>query len=479
MTNHKEVDDRARRLWWILFSIFVFFAAFYTLTALGSIESYDGEMMFRVTRSLVEHRSLVITDEIFHANEPYSVYGLGTSIAAIPFFGAGRLLGQDPRWFVSLLNPFVTALTAALIYDLSRRLRFPPAVCLFVTFGFGIGSLAWPYTKTFYSEPLTTLCLVAATVGGLAFRQGAGNWSLVLVGAALGFGVLTREDTFVAVPLLLSYLVWSGRRGPGVDVQQFASLLVPLLVFVAITWWYHELRFHSLLSGYVAKTGNAFDLSPGTFLTGLYGFLLSSGKGLPFYTPLVLLSVFAWRRFWSALPLECGLFTLLILERVVFFSFLIRWYGGVCWGPRYIVPIVPFLIVPVGFLLSSPKGTSLFRQSIVGGVFLLSVLAQLSGVAVSYPLYWNATINTRLIVPDQIFFSPRWSPLLGQLHWLIQGQHVQWLLPMPWPTLATPVRVALLVIGLLAAGATALLHRSNDRHVSAPAAFTSTSSTRW
>ncbi|MGH7862480.1 MAG: hypothetical protein ACREOS_09605, partial [Candidatus Dormibacteraceae bacterium] len=124
-----------------------------------------------------------------------------------------------------------------------------------------------------------------------------------------------------------------------------------------------------------------------------------------------------------------------------------------------IVPIVPFLIVPVGFLLASSKGGFPLPRLIVGGTFLLSVLAQLPGVAISCPAYWNATINTKLIIPDQIFFSPRWSPLLGQFHWLLQGQHVQWLLPIPWPALVEPARLVLVVVGFAAFAFLLYLHR--------------------
>ena len=72
-------------------------------------------------------------------------------------------------------------------------------------------------------------------------------------------------------------------------------------------------------------------------------------------------------------------------------------------------------------------------------------------MAVYYALYWDATINTRAIVLDQILFSPQWSPLLGQFRWMLEGRGVQWLLPLPDPALEWPVRGLLLSASLSAA----------------------------
>jgi hypothetical protein len=437
--------------------LFIACAALYCLTALGRIDSFDGEMMFRVTESLVERGSLVVRDDVFHTNEPYAVYGLGTSIAAIPLYAAARIAGVDPRAAMSLFNPLVAAGAVSLFYAFGRRLGYPRGMALLLSAGFAVGSLLWPYTKTFFSEPLMTALLLAAAFAAFEARRG-GALAHALLGLSLGLGVLTREDTAALVPLFAAYLFWPRRalergRGGRRTARELVAAALPLVALVGVTVWYHELRFHSLFAGYAERTGNTFGWTASNLFTGLYGQVVSPGKGLLFYTPLVALAPLAWPPFWRRFPLECLLFSALIVERFVLFSFLNRWYGGVCWGPRYVVPTVPFLLLPIGLLLLEPGWASTARRGLVLALGLVSVVAQLPGVAIFYTDYLYA-LDELKITWEQIFFEPRWSPLFGQLGWVLSGRNAAWLIPIGRPGLALPIHLGL--AGLVSAAMLAL-----------------------
>ena len=58
---------------------------------------YDGEIMYRVSESVVLRHSIVISDPIYHYAQPYSPYGIATSLALLPFVALGQLLMHDPR----------------------------------------------------------------------------------------------------------------------------------------------------------------------------------------------------------------------------------------------------------------------------------------------------------------------------------------------------------------------------------------------
>jgi hypothetical protein len=423
-------------------------AALFSLTALGRIDSFDGEMMFRVTESLVERGSLVVRDDVFHTNEPYAVYGLGTSIAAIPIYLLARATGVDPRWAMSLFNPLIAAAAVALFYALGRRLGYGRGLALLLSAGFAFGSLLWPYTKTFFSEPLMIALLLAASLAAFEVRRGSLPAAAAL-GAALGFAVLTREDTAAVLPFFALYVLWPRGRAP-LSAPALVAAALPLALLLGITVWYHELRFQSLFAGYAEKTGNVFAWTASNLFTGLYGQVVSPGKGLLFYTPLVALAPLAWSTFWRRAPLECALFTALIVERFVLFSFLNRWYGGVCWGPRYVVPTIPFLLLPIGLLLLDPAGAALARRVVFLAVGLVSVVAQLPGVAIFYTDYLYA-LDEHKITWEQIFFEPRFSPLFGQLGWVVSGRNAAWLLPIARPELALPVHLGLALTAAAAA----------------------------
>lgn len=428
----------------VTFALFVGAVALYAFTALGFLDSFDGEMMFRVTESLVERGNLRVTDEVFHSNEPYALYGLGTSVVVLPWYLTARTVGLQTRWAASLLNPTVTAATVALLYAFGRRLAFPPRTSALLALVFGLATLAWPYSRFFFSEPLTAFLLLAAAMAGHSLRQRPTVRAAAVLGLTLGLAVLTREDSALFLPLYAAYLWWSGgRRATSASV--LAALLVPLALLLALAAWYHALRFEGFVSGFEAKSGNAFVRDPLQFARGLYGQLFSTGKGLIWYSPVVLLAPFAWRRFARAAPAECVLFTSLIVARVVLFSSWQQWTGGISWGPRYLVPLLPFLVLPLGWLRAP--------RPLVAVVVAVSLLAQLPGVAM---YYWEPFDFARERLGaswDDIYFWPTYSPIVSGFRLLLEGR-VNPPLAAPDGRWSQPLRAALL---LLAAGAFARL----------------------
>jgi hypothetical protein len=414
--------------------LFGAFLAIYLLTAYGRLESYDAEIMFRVTESMLERRSFVIRDEMFGANEPYSVYGLGLSLFAVPFHVAGKIAGVDPRWAVSLLNSVITALAVACLYRFARDLGFGVRRALWLSAAFGLGSLAWPYSRTFFSEPAIGLLLLVAAWSAWHVRRTPGPVAAGGLGLALGLAVLTRTDSVLVFPLFALYLAWPPH--PRWPASTLVAMAVPLVLVLGLAGWYHLLRFDDPVSGATAQIGHSFDWRPGSLATATYGLLISSGKGLAFYSPIVLLALPAWPLFRRRAPLECLLFSGLFLERTILFSAWSQWHGGICWGPRFLVPVLPFLILPIGYWLGERVGM------VAAGTLALSILVQLPGVTLFYgePLDW--ALDTLRVGWHEIYFVPRYSPIMVGFELLLMSK-TEALLPIPSPVWQFPVRVGL------------------------------------
>jgi len=61
-------------------------------------ESYDAQIMFQVTQSMVDHGNFFVHQDPFGINTPYSYYGIGMSLLmALPYWVAERL-HQDPGY---------------------------------------------------------------------------------------------------------------------------------------------------------------------------------------------------------------------------------------------------------------------------------------------------------------------------------------------------------------------------------------------
>ena len=443
--------DRVPR--WVV--LLVFFLSLYLLTANGRMDSGDGEAIYQVTRSMVEKREFAIPppppEEKFYDSfgreipqelldgggaygawgaegHYYSKYGIGQSLIAIPLYLGGLVLGRvvtSPgihfltRFSTAMLNPLVSALVCVLVFGFCTRLGLPTRSAVTLTLVYGLGTIAWPYSKTFYSEPLVTMFLLAS-VYALVFLKNAGRVAkLLLAGGLWGASIMVKLTALIVAPALLLYLVARGRekgQHPRNLIGDLALLFAPVLGSVSVIFWYNAVRFGSGFdTGY-----RAVDWSLTGGVVGLYGLLFSPGRGLFLYMPIVILSAPALLNFYKQHRWEATLFALIVAAYTLVHSAYNSWEGGGVWGPRLLLPMIPFLIIPLGSLLPAISNRKWLEFLFVALLFC-SILIQISAISVNnvrhlQSVYRDSPVNFY----DRTFFQLAYSPLLGQWHSLLE-----------------------------------------------------------
>jgi hypothetical protein len=417
----------------------------------------------------------------------YSKKGLGVSLTAAPLFLLGKALRQPGAvQTAKFTGALLSALTAYILFlAIAAALRTsvvePERVALWATLAWGVGTLAWPYAKTVYSEPLAALGLALLLYGLLSWpsehfasaprplRQAliAGSGLAIIVLAKTANGVVT-----LPAGLYLGYLCWRGRRPLLQQAVCLASFALPVALAVGVTMFYNWLRFGLLLTFPL----DSIERFSTPLATGTVGLLLSSGKGLLWYTPLLWLAAPAWR-FWlrperraSALLLLGCIFLPLLLYAAWF-----DWPGGRAWGPRMIVWTLPAWLVwiaPVFTWLQAPGAR--WRRIGLLSLWAVSCTTQLPGVLVDVGHQEGVDLQGGVTLAEILWRLPQ-SPLLS--YWraigspttdplLAQGfvwTHSPWLagsatvlgilgLLVGWGTLRTlPRRTNLLVLCLVCA----------------------------
>lgn len=357
----------------------------------------------------------------------YSMYGLGLALLEVPFYAAGHLLASlfpgVPKDYltmfaVSTTNTFVSAAWCALCFAFARTLGYTRRACLWIAALFGLGSFAFPYASYGFSEPLLGLCFLGAAYALYLYRLHGNSSSLVWAGALTGLAVLTKIYAVITLPLFAAYLWFALKSRPSQAWSgALISILVPLILFACLTAWYNYARFGGILkTGYhlvdFDRLGGFFTFTPFQILTGLYGLLLSSGRGLFLFLPVSVLSVAALRRFAGAFRPEALLFAALVAEHLLFYAAYGNWHGGSSWGPRFLLPVVPFLILPLGSLLEGPGA----RPRAVRTLGALGFFVQLPAALVNYHLFVRFVQEKNLGLlgrPGDPLFSPSLSPILG------------------------------------------------------------------
>jgi hypothetical protein len=349
---------------------------------------YDGEIMYRVSESMVLRHSVQIVDPIYHANQPYAAYGIGLSLLMVPLVAVGVAVLHDPRALVTLLEPAIAATSVVLLNLLLVELGCSWKRSLLIALCYAFGTLTWYYSGVLFTEPVIALCLVGGVLT-LRYYQRRGEWRwLLMAGVLTGTAVLMRWDSvlLVAAPLGLYGLVAIIRQ-PGTMLRraiELATFGAPIVAAAAVNLAYDLFRFGEALGG-------PYKADPFGFSTplpkGLFGLWLSPGVGLFVYTPILLMSVIAWRWLFQRSPAEALLIVSLFLLWSVFFGRYWAWEGGATWGPRHLVPLIPLLLVPIAFL-PRKKWVEVAAIALGGAGVMIQVLGQL----VPYGLYYGTVV---------------------------------------------------------------------------------------
>ncbi len=400
-------------------ALFLFFFSVYVLTGQGSIQSADGKIMFLLTQAMVENHSVSFSEIVSLSDTPgpqYSKYGLGMSILAMPFYLFGKLLSfllgievsLSTQFAVSMINAIFTALSCLMVFRIAtERFEFTLRIGLFLALGFGLSTIAWYYSEDFMSEPATTFFLLSAVYW--VTGKDRATRDLLWAGTFLALAVFCRLAVLVVIPgfILYQWMVWA--ESAEKDIKQLVMDLlrpaIPVVAVLMLIMIYNYLRFGGPL-----ETG--YEKISGRFLLGFFGILFSPGKSLFLFNPLTLFGCLASMFFLREQRKTALLFGWLIVSHLVLFSFWHSWQGGMRWGPRLMLVVLPYLILPIGFLLREHK------QAVKIPVLLalvVGILIQLPSVTVNVArYYYEMSRDFGSLGHDQILFSPQYSQLLGQ-----------------------------------------------------------------
>lgn len=369
--------------------------ALYGMVVPGAIDGLDAQAMAGVTRSLLGHGRVDIPSAYgvpgLHGLF-YAKYGPAQSLLALPLFLLGHALaGLTPGFYqpeiptlaASFLPALLTALSAVLLVLTAIELGASTRGALMLGLVYGLATPAAVYAVQWFSEPTATCALLASVYLVIRDRAGPTVWRPLLAGLALSVAAMTRFDALLFAPVVFVYLlVPVPRRHP-------RALALPLVVALGALGLYDLARFGSpLQTGYGLGTLNPFDLidthpnrSPGAIVNALYGLFLSPGKGLVEYAPAVLLAPFGAALLWRRRRAETALLLVLIaVDALAHANILIRWVGGWSWGPRFLVPVIPLVLLLAAPLLRpggrrrNPAITALMVLGVVGFVVQLPAL---------------------------------------------------------------------------------------------------------
>jgi len=406
--------------------LFFFFFSIYLLTASGHLYVRDETCMGLLTKRILEDKSLSLLNTFPDSNPPpvigrngklYSPCGIGQSIFVIPFCLFGNLLDRafgldkiDPDYSYilscSLFNSFVTALSTLILFIFSLKIYSPKTSFLLALF-YGTGSMAWPYSKYFFNQPVSCLFLLLAFYNLYLYTEKTSLKYSLLSGGFIGLSILTRTDNLITVPCFFLYLLlYLKTKTKAPLIKTIICFFLPIILSLMMVALYNFIRFESLFrTGYENMSNDRF-CSP---IEGLYGMLFASGGSIFLYNPILLLLPFCYKEFYRRRKNEAIFFGIFFFIFLLTYSQWESWAGGGTWGPRFLLPTIPFLILPLGVFIEEKMR---FKKVILSCLFLFAIWVQIVGISVDFNKY--VQIMRKLCKTDiYTIFYPQASPIAG------------------------------------------------------------------
>ncbi|HLA43119.1 MAG TPA: hypothetical protein VJZ27_06770 [Aggregatilineales bacterium] len=470
------------RSFWLSLPVFLMFMGIYLFSIGTGFDSSDAQVMYATGRALAFSGTVALQDDyglpqirLYPDGHYYSQYDPGMALLSAPVILVSDALAGWQLWnryaFAAWMVRWISALAVAAglagLFKMALSIYENYRLALMIVLIAGLCTPVWVYARLYFTEGLLAGLLTLAFWN--AYRR-RGLWA----GLWLGLAILTRAAMSIYL-LPLVWLLWRNnliltQRGgvrpyartdgenapcddeklPGRGEAHLARIknksdgsrivfaliygVIPFMIFPMVAAF--GLLYHNQIRG-----GEAFSFGYGgqgfdTFLpTGIFGLLLSPGKGVFIYAPPLILSIFGWRRFWrrerplaEAMLLAAGV-------ALLFYGKWWAWHGGWCWGPRFLIPLLPLWILPAGEVLHGIR-KSRVMQVTAGFLAVTGFALALIGVLTDVNLHYSRQIANWIEkhdyqpgdeIPDD---TPRdvvnYSlalPMLDMLRFAVDGQY--------------------------------------------------------
>ncbi len=353
-------------------------------------------MSYEVTKGMVERRSVAMSFNV-HGMEAhrgvdgryYAPYGVGHAIYGVPFYAVGRVAESaiGPRIgradavrkaaFVGG-SAVASALVVWIVFWFAWRLTGDRRAAAVTALTVGFGTLLWPYAKYGFNAPVATLAITAGVYGVWLGTRAGRIGVLWAGGACLAFAVLVRHELALAAVVAAVWVYFERGRRWRETLRGWVPIGVPAVAAALLTLYYNQVRFGSPWdTGYLRDSTATF----GSALEGIVGLIVSPGRSVFLYSlvtvPALAATVAMFRRDRSTawlLAAQCA-------SLFLFYASLTYWDADRSYGPRYLLPVLPLVCLPLVYSFATWTGRA---RAWLAVAVLVSVVAQVPGVLVDF-----------------------------------------------------------------------------------------------
>jgi hypothetical protein len=423
------------------FRLFLFIFLIYVAGATLDVTNTNPGSRFMLTKAIAKYGEFSIRseDQERYSYLDYSIFNgsifsdkaPGISLLGVPIYWVGEffvinLLRVDPnnwqlvddiiKFFFMICVLAFGAFVTVKMYDLLRSVNITHRNAHITTVFFGLGSLFYVYIGTLFSHSITAGFLLLALFYATSFRQAPRASSLIWSSLFSGYMIVCDYVLLFILPFLILYILipfpWNLK---GIKpywktyfemyVSTFILYLIPLILCGLLVLFYNFAAFGDPFKSPYSYSQAFWDKQhfANSQLEGIDVLVFSRHHGLLTFMPILLVSVFGLFFMLKRVP-SLGVLSITIPGwMLLLYSKYFLPSGGLAYGPRHLVSIIPLLVIPLAFLLDSSKASSPFSsiKNVISTtiIFFLKISGIVLGV---YPLGGEGMLDPIWGTADQI-----------------------------------------------------------------------------
>lgn len=374
---------------------------------------WNGRSRLNLTRAIVEQGTLQIDayrtqpgwsteDSALYNGHYYSDKAPGSALLAVPFYfilyhiATALHLQLGTEFVKQLLTALVLgpcfALGGVAMYRIAGRLGAPPRMALIVTLATAFGTMLWPYSAVYYGHVIAASFLILALDMLQSVQSGMGLRStqrFFAAGLGLGLAFLTEYPTALIIIGLLVYALYvlKGQRLRDAARLATAGALGALIPLVFLFAYNASIYGSPLAFGYTYESSNTFSEGMSGGFMGiylphgnvLYHMTLDPKFGLLWLSPVLLLAPVGYfmalkrRTHRAESLLSLYAIGVMLLMNAGYYL----WWGGNAFGPRLIIPALPFMVIPLALLPGILEGPTIVLGAVSIGQMLIPLMTMI------------------------------------------------------------------------------------------------------
>ncbi len=256
-------------------------------------------------------------------------------------------------------------------------------------------------------------------------------WIVLIIDSRHTYGIILLAPKTLYILIFLSFIylsilylyIWIKNINIWLYIKQlittkeFYIVILPMIVCIGSVMYYNYYRYDNIFNtGYIGV-----ETFTGNVVQGLMVNLLTPGRSIFLYSPIIILSFFAFRRFYSEYKYIFFLFIAVIGTYLLTISMWYGWDGGWSYGPRYLLQTIPFFVLMLGHVFNNRTEKAKNYLKIFGVMLLLlGFYINFTGAIVNFMAY--LTDNSEIAYSKAFFHIDKSQPY-NNLQFLIENSY--------------------------------------------------------